>query len=139
MSAKKRSEERKGHRSKAELAVTKGVARPVTVPPAAKHWCTAARRAYKAYGSSGHSDFAQDSDWAMAWLMANTYDQVVKMDSRPSAMLIAEVRQMMQALAYTERDRRAMNVELEELSAPEVDKGAAGVSDAKNRLKRKVV
>lgn len=138
MSAKKRSEERKGHRSKAELAVTKGVARQVTIPPAAKHWCDAAESTYWAYATSGHSDFSQNSDYAMVWLLAHTIDQIYRM-GKPSAMLIAEARQMMQALGYTESARRAMDIELEELSAPEVDRGAAGVDDAKNRLKRKVV
>lgn len=133
----KRSEDRKGHRTQAELAVTKGTARPVSKPKANPDWHYIAKYAFnQAMGKSGTNDFAQNSDWLAAWFLAEQLDDYVK-SSRRSSMAAAEIRQLMGDLMFTESSRRRVGIELEEPAEAKVDKGAEGVNAARERLRRK--
>ena len=134
----KRSAERKGHRTQAELAVSKGTMRSVSKPKANPDWHYIAKYAFnQAMGKSGTADWAQNSDWLAAWLLAENIDDYLK-SSRRSAMAMAEIRQLMSDLMFTESSRRRVGIELEEEVAPEVDPGVAGVNAARDRLRRKV-
>lgn len=135
--APKRSEERKGHRTKGELAVSKGTARAVTKPKANPEWHDLAKYAFNyGMGKSGTVDYAQNSDWVVAWLLAEQIDDYLK-SGRRSAMAAAEIRQLMSDLMFTESSRRRVGIELEEEVVPEVDPGVAGVNAARERLRRK--
>lgn len=132
-----RSETRKGHRTKEELAVTKGTARPVSKPKANPDWHYIAKYAFnQAMGKSGTNDYAQNSDWLAAWFLAEQLDDYVK-SSRRSSMAAAEIRQLMGDLMFTESSRRRVGIELEEPAEAKVDKGAEGVNAARERLRRK--
>lgn len=134
----KRSEERLGNRTQAELAVTKGTARPVSKPKANPDWHYIAKYAFnQAMGKSGTNDYAQNSDWLAAWFLAEQLDDYVK-SSRRSSMAAAEIRQLMGDLMFTESSRRRVGIELEEPAEAKVDKGAEGVNAARDRLRRKV-
>lgn len=129
-----RSEEVKGHhRRNAESKVSKGVAKKVTKPRADSDWCHFARYVYDAFGKSGISEYAQNTDWAMAWLLAENVNHYLK-DNRRSSMAMSEIRQMMSALSYTEGDRRRIGIELDDPKVEEEDQGLAGVIDARERL-----
>lgn len=133
----KRSEERKGHRTQAELAVTKGTARPVSKPKANPDWCYIAKYAFtQAMGKSGTNDYAQNSDWLAAWFLAEQLDDYVR-SSRRSSMAAAEIRQLMGDLMFTESSRRRVGIELEEPVAEKSDPGVEGVAAARERLRRK--
>ena len=132
-----RAEARKGHRTQAELAVTKGTARAVTKPKANPEWHDLAKYAFSyGMGKSGTVDYAQNSDWVVAWLLAEQIDDYLK-SGRRSAMAAAEIRQLMSDLMFTESSRRRVGIELEEEVVPEVDPGVAGVNAARERLRRK--
>lgn len=136
--APKHSSEVKGnHRRNAEADVTKGQARKVTKPKADPDWAPFAKYVFDAFGKSGMTDFAQNTDWAAVWLLAENVDDYLK-SGRRSAMAMAEIRQLMSSLAYTEADRRRAGIELEEPTEARVDKGAEGVNAARDRLRRKV-
>ena len=87
-------------------------------------------------GKSGTVDYAQNSDWVVAWLLAEQIDDYLK-SGRRSAMAAAEIRQLMSDLMFTESSRRRVGIELEEEVVPEVDPGVAGVNAARERLRRK--
>ena len=135
--APKRAAERKGNRTQAELAVSKGTLRSVSKPKANPEWHDIARYAFdQAMGKSGTADWAQNSDWLVAWMLAENIDDYLK-SSRRSAMAMAEIRQLMSDLMFTESSRRRVGIELEEEVVPEVDPGVAGVNAARERLRRK--
>ena len=122
----KRSAERKGHRTQAELAVSKGTMRSVSKPKPNPDWHDIARYAFdQAMGKSGTADWAQNSDWLVAWMLAENIDDYLK-SSRRSAMAMAEIRQLMSDLMFTESSRRRVGIELEEEVVPEIDPGVAG-------------
>ena len=136
--APKRAAERKGNRTQAELAVSKGAMRSVSKPKADPEWHYIAKYAFnQAMGKSGTADWAQNSDWLVAWILAENIDDYLK-SSRRSAMAMAEIRQLMSDLMFTESSRRRVGIELEEDVEPEVDPGVAGVNAARERLRRKV-
>lgn len=137
--APKRSEERKGHAHQAgghAAGITKGVARRVSKPKPNPEWCDFAKYVFDAFGKSGTADWAQNTDWAAAWILAENVNDYLR-TSRRSAMAMSEIRQMMGDLMYTESARRRAGVELEENIKPAEDKGKQGVDDARARLSRK--
>ena len=135
-----RSEERKGHAHQAgghAAGITKGVARRVTKPKPNPEWCDFAKYVFDAFGKSGTADWAQNTDWAAAWLLAENVNDYLR-TSRRSAMAMSEIRQMMGDLMYTESSRRRVGIELEENIKPAEDKGKQGVNSARERLQKKV-
>ena len=138
--APKRSEERKGHAHQAgghSAGITKGIARRVSKPKPNPEWCDFAKYVFEAFGKSGTSDWAQNTDGAAAWLLAENVNDYLR-TSRRSAMAMSEIRQMMGDLMYTESSRRRVGIELEENIKPAEDKGKQGVDSARERLQKKV-
>jgi hypothetical protein len=123
----KRSNERMGHRTKAELAGTDVVKIPapaVEQPPADQEWHPIAREWYESLAESGQAMFFEPSDWAaaryVAWVMTKNITS-----PRFNAQLFGGVWAAMNDLMTTEGSRRRLRLELERSTA---DTGAAEAS-----------
>lgn len=148
----KRSTQRHGHRSKAEKASTEQVpAGPeVQAPEADEGWHPVARRWYEALSTSGQSRFYEPSDWATAFLLAESIsrelspqpmvvgkggDASVEFVSLPpkGAALSAWLKGMT-VLLVTEGDRRRLHLELTR-TASEDEAHVSELDDYRSRLR----
>lgn len=102
-------------------AARHGSLRPVSVPNAdRKNWHPRAIAWFDALKTSGTADYYQDSDWAMAKIIA---DYLTLWYQRPRAMDMANIEAMMSKLGTTEGARRQiLRLELEPIV--EEDKSA---------------
>jgi hypothetical protein len=123
----KRSDQRHGHRTKAEKeAVTKvpvaGGPLPAEEPD--EEWHPIAQRWFRSLGESGQRVFYEASDWATARYVAEAMSR--NLDAgRFSAQLFAAVLSGMSSLLATEGDRRRMRIELERATQVDADEEAA--------------
>jgi len=123
----KRSDQRHGHRSKADReAVTKvQVAAPVVAAPEPDEtWHPIARDWFASLGKSGQSGLYEPSDWATARYVAEAMSRNL-MDGKFSAMLFASVMSASVSLLVTEGDRRRVRLELERAPVQDADEDAA--------------
>lgn len=138
----KRSNQRHGHRSQADRDAIDHApaAAKVRVPAADRKWHPVARRWYQSLTKSGQSAFYEPSDWATAFLIAEsisrdlnpqfvginerTGEPVIQSIPMKGASLAAYLRAMT-ALLVTEGDRRRAKVELERGAAVDEDEDAA--------------
>lgn len=82
----KRPEERR-RRNKDEGAQIEGTASTeVTMPPADEEWHRIAKQLYESLADSGQSEFYEPSDWAMAYMIAES----ISRDLEPQVVGIAE-------------------------------------------------
>lgn len=123
----KRSSERLGHRTKAEIASTDVVKIPaptVDQPPADSEWHPLARDWYESLAESGQAMFYEPSDWAaaryVAWVMTRNITA-----PRFNQQLFGAVWAAMNDLMTTEGSRRRLRLELERAPA---DSGAQTAS-----------
>lgn len=139
----KRSTQRR-RRNKAEdgqeitTAATGAPAAP-QVPPADENWHPIARRWYESLAASGQSRWYEPSDWATAYLLAESMsrdlgDQVVGVtptgeilrDKIPlKGASLAAYLKAMSTLMVTEGDRRRARLELERAGSTDPDEDAA--------------
>jgi hypothetical protein len=149
----KRSNQRHGHRAKAEAESVDRApgAERVDVPPADESWHHIARQWYESLELSGQSAFYQPSDWATAYLIAEsisrdlkpqfvgisetTGEPIIETIPMKGASLAAYLKAMT-ALLVTEGDRRRARLELERPrpvaeEAPDV----SWIDDARARLR----
>jgi hypothetical protein len=151
----KRSDQRHGHRSKAETdTIDKIPAAPVkaAAPEAEENWHPLARRWYESLAASGQAVYYEPSDWATAVLIAESISRDLKpqfvgvseegapiIETIPmkGASLAAYLRAM-SALVVTEGDRRRSGIELQRGKATDSDEEAAdaAVIDAVARFAR---
>lgn len=132
----KRSNERMGHRSKAELAAVTKVpgAQRVTVPRVNPKWHPIAKRWYRALKESGQSQFYEPSDWAAAYYVAEAMTRNLEA-GRFSAQMFAAIWSAMNDLLTTEGDRRRVQIELQRGGPdPEVPAGVAAIADYRAAL-----
>lgn len=138
----KRSDMRHGHRSKAEIAAIDKApgAAHVEVPPADEEWHPIARRWYESLAASGQRAFYEPSDWATAYLIAEsisrdlkpqfvgisekTGEPIIETIPMKGASLAAYLKAMT-ALLVTEGDRRRARLELERGAQADADEDAA--------------
>lgn len=120
--APKREAERVRSAEPASGAARHGELRSTSIPNAdRKNWHPRAIAWYDSLKSSGQEDFYQDSDWAMAKIIA---DYLTRWYSNPKAMDMTNIMTMMGRLGTTEGDRRQiLRVELEK--PVEEDKSAS--------------
>ncbi|MEV6854701.1 hypothetical protein AB0M89_12940 [Streptomyces microflavus] len=114
----KRSEERMGHRSKAEQdSITKAPAgSPVDLPDLPEPdplWHPIASDWYLSLRESGQSAFYEPSDWAMSRYAADLMSKVLLSERGPNGQLVAALNSVMSSLLTTEGDRRRARMELE--------------------------
>ncbi len=126
----KRSDQRHGHRTKAEKAeVTKvsvaGSRLPAQEPDPT--WHPVAQGWFRSLGESGQHVFYEPSDWATARYLAEAMSRNLEA-GRFSAQLFAAVMSGMSSLLTTEGDRRRLKIELERTVSADADEEAAVVA-----------
>lgn len=124
----KRSEEKMGHRSKAELAAIDRVQVPGAVeqPPPQDHWHEIAKNWYESLAESGQAIYYEPSDWAAAQYAAEVMTRNLN-SGKFSAQLFGSVWTALQDLMTTESSRRRLRLELERNSAANTEKSAAAI------------
>lgn len=145
----KRSDQRR-RRNKPEVPIDKAAgASEVEVPAANSKWHPVAKRWYESLAESGQSAFYQPSDWATAYLVAESMSR----DLKPQFVAVNEVtgEEIVKALplkgaslsAYlkafgtllvTEGDRRRARVELERGGSESGGEEVASLDDYRRRL-----
>ncbi|MGI5274861.1 hypothetical protein ACQEUU_37410 [Nonomuraea sp. CA-218870] len=126
----KRSNQRHGHRTKAEQeAVTKVpvAGAPLDAEEPDESWHPIAQRWFRSLGASGQRVFYEASDWATARYIAEAMSRNLEA-GRFSAQLFAAVMSGMSSLLTTEGDRRRMRIELERSVQADADEEAAVVA-----------
>lgn len=130
----KRSEERT-RRNKPEneggIALSKGIAYPVKVPPADSSWHPRAKAWYRSLKASGMADYYQNSDYETARILCDALTEYYK---RPTAMMLATILQGMTALGTTEGERRRMRIELEAPKEPTTPASVTALNSYRKQL-----
>lgn len=134
--APKRSAERVRTAEPASGPARMGGLRPVTIPNAdRKNWHVRATSWFDSLKTSGQADFYQDSDWAMAKIIA---DYLTLWYERPRAMDMANIETMMSKLGTTEGARRQiLRVELEAPSEEDRSVALIAIDGYRDLLKKK--
>lgn len=124
----KRTAEKMGHRSKAELAAVDRVHIPGNVeqPPAQEHWHDIAKNWYESLAESGQSIYFEPSDWAAAQYAAEALTRNLN-SGKFSAQLFGSVWSALQDLMTTEGSRRRMRLELERQIGTNGEKSAEAI------------
>lgn len=133
---KKRSEERTGHRTKAELdAVSKGDMQPTTWPRAPKGWEEVTKRMWNAAPRSGQFHWWQQTDIEQLRFNLIQIDMQLKTGRPMSAMMLQVFNQLLADLGYNESSRRKANIELQHPeSNEEEDAQVAHIADYRDGL-----
>lgn len=107
----KRSDERHGHRTKAELSgIDKiQVGGPVRVPEPDEDWHMIALYAWNAFISSPLSVYYTETDLAFGWMACDAIDAAYL---SKSAMKIAAAESMMRNALFNEAERRKVKIEI---------------------------
>lgn len=111
--AKKRPEDRTGHRTRAELASVTQIpvsqeAAPPTIPAPDANWCQAAQQVWSAFVSSPVAYLWESTDYAQAWVTCGAIDSCVSKGY--SATQLMTVRGLMNDLMLTEAARRSADI-----------------------------
>jgi hypothetical protein len=125
-----RPRERKG---KDEVPVTKGEARPVTIPQPDAAWHPIAGRLWTALTESGQADFYQSSDWAFAYSLCEDLSHYKKSVKR-SGQMLQTIYSAMERLLVTEADRRRVRIELHEPDDDSEPAAVLAIADYKRDL-----
>ena len=122
----KRTEERLGHRTAAELTVDKvEIGGPVRIPEPDPSWCPIALYAWDAYKSSPLNIYYTETDIAYGWMTCHAIHEAY--DSG-SAMKLQAMESLMRNGLFNEADRRRVKIEVtraEPETNPAVDKNVA--------------
>ena len=140
----KRSNQKHGHRSKAEKDLVDRApgAAVVEAPKPNSRWHPIAKRWFASLADSGQSAFYEPSDWETAYLLAESLSRdlsdkvvgvtkdgkVVKAKTPISGASLSSYLKAMAALLVTEGDRRRARLELERPKGGAAGEGAASVS-----------
>lgn len=124
----KRSNQRRRRDSPDAIPLKTGAGDPDFQPdPANSKWHPVAKRWYESLARSGQSSFYEPSDWATAWMLAETMSrelrpryvgfnektgEVVKVDMPISGSSLTAILKGMNDLVITEGARRRMRIEL---------------------------
>ncbi|MGV2822542.1 hypothetical protein ABZX73_16880 [Brevibacterium casei] len=110
---KKRSDERTGHRTKAEIeVVSHGEMQPVKWPRAKKTWSYSVKEFYNSVKNSGQVYWYQQSDIARLRFLCDEIERY-KSSGKQSAMMYTALISEMSNLMVSEMDRRKANIELQ--------------------------
>ena len=144
----KRSTQRRRTNSPAPQAVTVAPA-PGDAPRPNSKWHPVAKRWFESLGQSGQSRFYEPSDWATAYLIAES----ISRELRPQPVRMGESTEMvllppkgaslaawlkgMSTLLVTEGDRRRVQLELArpEAAGEDGDAHVSWIDDARERLR----
>lgn len=136
----KRSDQRHGHRTKAEQARADKSAQGsplVTWPDPDGQWHPVAQEWFRSLGESGQVHFFEPSDVATARYVATAMSQNLEApEGKFSSMLFAAVMSASADLLATEGSRRKLRVELQKATAePDAQQQAAVTSMAERRAR----
>lgn len=138
---KRSSHRRRTNKTKVPITAGSG-ARKVSVPRPDPKWHKVAKRWYNSLARSGQAEFYEPSDWAIAFLLAESISrdleprvvsvtkegEVIKATVPINGASMTAYLRAMSALLVTEGDRRRVSIELQR--GGEVEEEAAdGVSD----------
>lgn len=135
-----RPRERKGSD---QQSVTKGVARPATIPEADPEWHPIARMIWDAMLESGQSDFYQSTDWAVAYSLCEEISRYKEplVNSKTGELYYKRSGQMFQTinaamgdLLLTEAHRRRVRIELEAPVEEETPAALVAIQDYREGL-----
>lgn len=113
--------------------LVKGIAKKVDIPDPDLNWHKVAKMVWDSLEQSGQSDFYQQSDWAVAYMMCDTISEYRKA-TRRSAQMLQSIQTMMTNLMLTEGDRRRLRIELGEEPREEESPGLAAVASLQEAL-----
>lgn len=113
--------------------VTKGVRKPVVKPPGRDTWEPFVKEFYDSLGSSGQSDFYQESDWHYARLVCDQLDAHYVSGMR-SGQMFQSIMAAMTSLLATEGERRRVKIELTEPKPTGPTAGVTAMEEARRRL-----
>jgi hypothetical protein len=128
----KRADQRRRHTKDSEQPDTVQLEGAVKAPPADENWHSVARAWYESLADSGQSTYYEPSDWAMAFVLAESMSrdlnpQVIAVPERTGEPVKASIPMKgaslsaylkgMTALMVSEGDRRRAGVELQRAPA----------------------
>lgn len=107
----KRSDERHGHRTKAETGTIDKIqiGGPVRIPDPDPDWQPIANYAWEAFVSSPLSVYYTETDIAFGWMTCDAIDAAYL---SKAAMKIAAAESMMRNALFNEAERRRVNIEI---------------------------
>ena len=130
-----RTDQRRRTNAPEGVQVTKAPAAPVVVaPPADPLWHTVASRWFESLKTSGQSAFYEDSDWATAYLLAESMSRSLSTGDPVTGAELAAWLKGMTPLMVTEGDRRRARLELERPSVEEVPADVSELDEYRARL-----
>lgn len=152
--APKRSEQRRRTNTPVQ-PITKAPAMAATPMRSSSKWHPVAKRWFDSLAKSGQSKFYTSSDWATAYLIAESISRelmprpvslgedaegktvVVSVEFPPRGAALSAWLKGMTALLATEGDRRRMQLELQRPAVPAAEGGGhvAWIDDARKRLR----
>lgn len=94
------------------VPVTKGKAKPATIPEPDPNWHKIAKMLWDSALESGQSDYYQSSDYAMLYHLCDDLS-VYKNAKQRSSMMFQAFQSMFESLLLTEGARRRVRIELE--------------------------
>jgi hypothetical protein len=149
----KREEERRrrNKKPKATKPAEPKATKPPRPPKPDKDWHPVAKRFFNSLAASGQSEFYEASDWAMAYVLAESMsrdleEQVVAVPEKTGEPVYAKVPMKgaslsaylkgMAALMMSEAERRRAGVELErgKVKDPETPAGVTAISDYRKSI-----
>lgn len=108
----------------------------VVAPDADAEWHPVATRWFNSLKTSGQSAFYEDSDWATAYLIAESMSRELLTGEPPTGAALAAWLKAMGSLMVTEGDRRRARLELVRPSAEEVPADVSQLDEYRARLAR---
>lgn len=130
-----RTDQRRRTNAPEGVQVTKAAGALVVVPPDADQaWHPVATRWFDSLKTSGQSAFYEDSDWATAYLVAESMSRELSTGEPPTGAAMAAWLKAMGSLMVTEGDRRRARLELERPSAEEVPADVDDLAEYRARL-----
>lgn len=125
-----RPRERRGHNA---VPVTKGIARPATIPEADLSWHPIALKLWDSLLESGQSDFYQSSDWAFAFSLCEDLS-TYKRSAKRSGQMLQVIYSAFERLLVAEGDRRRVRIELGDAEDDGQDAEVVAINDYKRSL-----
>lgn len=131
---KRSDQRRRRNKPKSTKPAKPKAAKPTKPPKPDKDWHPVAKRFFDSLAASGQSEFYEASDWAMAYVLAESMsrdleEQVVAVPEKTGEPVYAKVPMKgaslsaylkgMAALLVSEGDRRRAEIELERMPPPD--------------------
>ena len=132
-----RSDQRRRVNKPEGVQVTKAPGAETVVPPDAdRDWHPVATRWFDSLKTSGQSVFYEDSDWAAAYITAESMSRELSTGEPINASIFQGWLKAMGSLMVTEGDRRRARLELQRPSAEEVPADVSELDEYRARLAR---